>query len=104
VRRLEFEAVHDRLPTDVLETWAMCIWAGEIALEASRRAPTLAALVPILERLVEQVTLRVALTSEERSSRDFITVREALDERFRGRLGLSLSHAASHRGRMLIEA
>lgn len=97
VRRLQMDPVHDRLPTDVLETWATCMWAGEIALEASRRAPALAALVPILERLVEQVTLWVALTPEERSSSDFVAVLKALDERFRGRLGLSRSQAAPHR-------
>jgi hypothetical protein len=60
--------------------------------------------VPILERLVEQVTLWVALIPEERSSGDFVAVLEALDERFRGRLGLSQSHAAPHRSRTLIEA
>jgi hypothetical protein len=104
VRRLELEAVHDRLPTDVLESWATCIWAGETALTASRRAPMLSALVPILERLVEQVTLWVALTPEERSSRDFIAVREAVDERFQKRLGLSRSHAAPLSSRTLIDA
>lgn len=104
VRRLELEAVHDRLPTDVLETWATCIWAAETALTASRRAPTLAALVPILERLVEQVTLWVALTPEERSSRDFIAVREALDQRFQERLGLNRPHAAPLSSRTLIDA
>lgn len=104
VRRLKLDPVHDRLPTDILETWATCIWATEIALAASRRAPALAALVPILERLAEQVTLRVALTPEERSSGDFVAVLKALDERFRGRLGLSRSHAAAHGGRALIEA
>lgn len=99
VRRLVLETVHDRLPTDVLETWATCTWASQIALEASRRAPALAALARILERLVEQVTLWVALTPEERSSREFIAVREGLDERFRGRLGLSWSNATAQRGR-----
>ena len=104
VRRLEIEAVHDRLPTDVLETWATCLWAGEIALEASRRAPALVGLAPILERLVAQVVLLVALTPDERSSHDFVAVLEALDERFRGRLGLTRSHAVPRSGRILIEA
>lgn len=104
VRRLKLDPIHDRLPTDILETWATCIWATEIALAASRRAPALAAFGHILERLAEQVTLRVALTPEERSSGDFVAVLKGLDERFRGRLGLSGSHAAAHGGRALIEA
>lgn len=104
VRRLLTDPVHDRLPTDVLETWATCTWAGGIALEASRRAPALTGLAPILERLVGQVALLVALTPEERSSRDFVAVLEAMDERFRGRLGLTRSHATSKSGRILIEA
>lgn len=104
VRRLELEAVHDRLPTDVLETWATCMWAGETALTASRRTPSLAALVPILERLVEELTLWIALTPDERSSRDFIAVREALDERFQERLGLSRSHSAPLSSITLIQA
>jgi hypothetical protein len=89
VRRLELEAFHDRLPTDILETWATCIWAGEIALAASRHAPPLASLAPILQRLVEQMNLLVALTPEERSSSEFVAVLEALNERFQARLGLS---------------
>jgi hypothetical protein len=89
VRRLELEAFHDRLPTDILETWATCIWAGEIALAASRHAPPLASLAPILQRLVEQMNLWVALTPEERSSSEFVAVLEALNERFQARLGLS---------------
>jgi hypothetical protein len=91
VRRLELEAVHDRLPTDVLETWATCIWAGETALAASRRTPSLTVLYPILERLVAQMNLWIALTPQERSSREFIAVREALDQRFQERLGLKRS-------------
>jgi len=89
VRRLELEAFHDRLPTDILETWATCVWAGEIALAASRHAPPLASLAPILQRLVEQMNLWVALTPEERSSSEFVAVLEALNERFQARLGLS---------------
>jgi hypothetical protein len=89
VRRLELEAFHDRLPTDILETWATCIWAGEIALAASRHALPLASLAPILQRLVEQMNLLVALTPEERSSSEFVAVLEALNERFQARLGLS---------------
>jgi hypothetical protein len=89
VQRLALEAFHDRLPTDVLETWATCVWAGEIALAASRRAPPLVSLVPILQRLVEQMNQRIALSSEERSSREFVAVLEALNDRFQARLGLS---------------
>ncbi|MCI0755544.1 phospholipase D-like domain-containing protein [Teichococcus vastitatis] len=104
VRRLELEAVHDRLPTDVLETWATCIWAGETALAASRCVPSLSALVPILERLVAQMTLWIALTPEERSSRDFIAVREALDARFQERLGLRRSQVTPIGRRTPIDA
>jgi hypothetical protein len=50
------------------------------------------------------VALLVALTPDERSSRDFVAVLEALDERFRGRLGLTRSHATPCGGRMLFEA
>jgi hypothetical protein len=89
VQRLALEAFHDRLPTDVLETWATCVWAGEIALAASRRAPPLVSLVPILQRLVEQMNQRTALSPEERSSREFVAVLEALNDRFQARLGLS---------------
>lgn len=89
VQRLALEAFHDRLPTDVLETWATCVWAGEIALAASRRAPPLVSLVPILQRLVEQMNQRIALSSEERSSREFVAVLEALNDRFQARLGLN---------------
>ena len=104
VRRLQMDPVHDRLPTDVLETWATCTWAGEIALEASRRVPALTGLAPFLERLVGQMALLVALLPEERSSRDFVAVLQALDERFRERLGLSPVHEAPYRRGILIEA
>ena len=67
VRRLALEAFHDRLPTDVLETWATSVRAGEIALAASRRAPALASLALILQQLVEQVHLWVALRAVQRS-------------------------------------
>ena len=89
VRRLKLEAVHDRLPTDVLETWATCMWASEVALEASRRTSALGNLVPILEGLVRNVLSWVALTPQERSSTDFVAVRSTLEKRFRARLGLS---------------
>ena len=102
VRRLKLEAFHDRLPTDVLETWAMCLWAGEIALAASRHVPALASLAQILQRLVEQLNMWVALTPEERSSDDFVAMLEALNERFQGRLGFSQSYVAPHRSRKLI--
>jgi hypothetical protein len=39
IKRLKFDKGHDRLPDDVIEAWACCIWSAQAAAAASRADP-----------------------------------------------------------------
>jgi hypothetical protein len=89
IHRLQIDPVHDRWPSDIIEAWATCIWASEAALDAARAVPALSNLVPILAALAGRVTQLTALTTEERSSAEFLAVHQAMSRRFGDRLGLN---------------
>ena len=86
IKRLLFEKAHDRIPNDVLEAWACCIWFAQAALAVAKSDPGCARLVPLLDRLAGNVSAILSLSKEEASSPSFDGVLERLDQRFGPRL------------------
>jgi hypothetical protein len=86
IRRLRFDKGHDRLPDDVLETWACCIWSALAAAAAARLDPGCIRLSPLLARLAASVQALLPLSNEEVTSPSFIQVVESLDKRLGPRL------------------
>lgn len=91
IHRLRIDPVHDRLPSDIIEAWATCLWASEAAVDASRAVPALSNLLPILAALSGRVAALTALTAEERASAEFLAVHQSMSRRFGDRLGLTAS-------------
>jgi hypothetical protein len=88
IKKLKFEKSHDRLPDDVLEALACCIWSVEAAATATRADPACCKLAPFLERLAASVGALLGLSKEERAAPSFVGVIEGLDKRFGARLQL----------------
>jgi hypothetical protein len=86
IRRLKFDKGADRIPDDVIEAWACCIWSAQAASAAARADPECKRLSPILARLAEAVQVLLPLSNEELESPPFIGVIDGLDQRFGPRL------------------
>ena len=90
IKRLHFENAHDRIPDDVLEAWACCLWFAQAALAAATRDAGCARLVPFLDKLALNVSTILSLSKAEISSPSFDGVLERLDQRFGPRLGVGV--------------
>jgi hypothetical protein len=86
VKRLKFDKGYDRLPDEVIEAWACCIWSAQAAAAAARADPGCARLSPFLARLAEAVRVLLPLSKEELDSAPFVGVVDGLDQRFGARL------------------
>ncbi len=71
IKRLHFERAHDRIPDDVLEAWACCLWFSHAALTAAKSDPGCAKLEPFLDRLSVHVRAILSLSKEEASAPSF---------------------------------
>jgi hypothetical protein len=76
IKKIKFERSHDRLPDDVLETLACCIWSAEAATAATRADPACSKLAPFLEKLAASIRELLALSKEERAAPSFVGVIE----------------------------
>jgi hypothetical protein len=86
IKRLLFEKAHDRIPDDVLEAWACCIWFAQAALAAAKSDPGCERLVPFLDKLAGNVSAILSLSKDEAASPSFDGVLERPEQRFGPRL------------------
>jgi len=84
--RLMFDRGHDRLPDDLLETLACCMWAANAAAMATKLDPACAKLSPMLTGLAARIVTFLGLSHQEMSAPAFADVLEGLDQRFGKRL------------------
>lgn len=88
IRRLVIDKTHDRLPDDLLEDFACCIWAAQAALAATKPRAECKNLVPFLEKLNSSIRTLMPLSGSELESCPFADAIAKLDKRFGGRLRL----------------
>jgi hypothetical protein len=93
VGRLSVETLYDQVPDDIMECWATCMWAVEVASIASspdsRR---------FLESLKRRVYALIGLYPREIMSEQILSVMRRLNDRFCGRLGIDASEVlTAHR-------
>jgi hypothetical protein len=88
LQRLKLDASHDRLPDDLLETLACCVWSANAAAAATQANPACAKLSQILTRLAAAIGAFLKLSRDEMASPSFADVMASLDQRFGKRLQL----------------
>ncbi|MBB4263754.1 hypothetical protein [Bradyrhizobium sp. CIR3A] len=86
--RMAFDRDHDRIPDDLLETLACCMWAANAAALATRLNPACASLTPMLTGLATRIVALLGLSHEEMAAPAFADVVKGLDQRFAKRLQL----------------
>jgi hypothetical protein len=88
IKKLHFEQVHDRIPDDLLEAWACCLWFAQAAFAAAKSDAGCAGLLPFLDKLTLNMRAILSLSRAEISSPSFDGILERLDQRFGPRLGV----------------
>jgi hypothetical protein len=86
LKRLQFDRSHDRIPDDLLETWACCIWFSLAIATAAKADPGCAMLIPYVVKLAEKVRALLPLSKDEMASPSFYVVLDRLDQRLGSRL------------------
>jgi hypothetical protein len=79
---LRFDRGNDRLPDDLLETVACCMWSANAAATATKLNPACAKLSPMLTGLAARIVTFLGLSREEMTAPAFADVVEGLDQRF----------------------
>jgi len=85
---IKFDRGHDRLPDDLLETLACCLWSVNAAAMATQHIPACAKLSPMLTGLAARIATFLGLSREEKAAPAFADVVEGMDKRFGNRLQL----------------
>lgn len=104
IRHLQIEAIHDRIPDDLLECWATALWAVQACVAATAAHKRLRQnMGTILATLVQQTYARTGLRKDELESGRIGAVFERLNARFAGRLGLDPALIGTTHARAIVD-
>jgi hypothetical protein len=88
IQTLVLDGFYDQIPDDILECWASCMWAIQVALLTAARHREHRALSRGLESLRDSIYRVVALRQEEMGDARILGVLDALNKRFASSLCL----------------
>lgn len=89
IQFLHIDEFHDQMPDDLMETWAVCLWCLQAALEATVSAKERARLDKSLKSLAIKIYQFLGLAQEEFVSEDMKIIFDQLNDRFAERLGVN---------------
>ena len=88
IRFLHIDEFHDQMPDDLLETWAVCLWCLQAALEANVSVKERERLDKFLKSLAAKIYQFLGLAQEEFASENMKIIFDQLNDRFAKRLGV----------------